>query len=370
MDTTYTIDESRFSTDPSLIGVIAPGIRLEKILGKNPNRPENIEGFFADLDNFIRGFNYPGFYHSPSHFLDVENRFFWIMDMIEETSGFEFSAQDRLLAKIFSKGHDCVHNATKSKEQKFYLSVESICELYGLEPTEDTLRHLLNALNVGIEEDNDLSGAYREPITSTSEPITQLSDEEMSAIVVDAFAYKNGFDISLRIKTHGLIQASEVSRSLNPACTGPGFKWPRTHLELIAKLADLGNFTQDIDSWLKASTNAFVEQDRFKGTTAIEYVDAEIEFLELIVENMLKPENLPRYEWDDNVIAVYIPKYFSEKLTEKLDYLHKIELEILRFNPENGFSADLRNFLSHIRPALEKNDLALSNPTSEVTLSR
>ncbi|MFN8015840.1 MAG: hypothetical protein U0R17_04445 [Acidimicrobiia bacterium] len=354
---------------PSLIGVIPPLLRLPS----NPNVPLSIDGFFDDLNKFVTNFNYKGYYHNPEHFQDVERRIETDLYTIEDEFGYKFSPEERLIAKAFARGHDAVHNGKRPKDEHYFLTVNKICELYGIDTASLTWRRKIKeAINFGINEDIELTGEQRAKITFFDRPIA-LSEEEMTAIVVDALAYRNGFSFEDRCTLAGMIQATEFKRSMKDG--QPWFKWPRTQLEVIGKLADMGNFCDGIHNWLDTSTKINMEVPWFNGTSALDFIKEELHFIDNLLAPVLDKTKMRVLHPNGEIGEPFIPTNYLEAVKEKRDFVAKLHDEIEGLikaglhNLGERMSKDLKELLRIIRPALAKTDRSLEDETHPVTIA-
>ena len=358
---------------PSLIGVIPPALRFKN--DRPENIPFNAKGFFDDLNDFLESFDHVGEYHNPSHFEDVKNRFINDLQNIADFFHTELISKIPLLATAFSLGHDCVHNAYGKRQPTFEMSIKTICEFYGFDSEDPkTQKKVMDAINFGINQDNELTNGERALVSNPDEVIA-LSEEEMSAIVVDSFAYRNGFDFETRCLLAGMFQATEFKRSMDDGL--PGFKWPRTQMELMAKLADLGNFCDEINEWLEISTKVNIEVPWFNGTTALDFIEEELHFINNYLRPVLDPQNLPIViDANGNSTRAKVPELYLSAVAEKEDHMLKLKAEIeaiiLAGNPGTSippYSEDLEEFLRIIRPALAKTDPELADPLNPIQLA-
>jgi|GEM_PF-6489318 len=358
---------------PSLQGVVPPMLRIHGKIAEI-NIPLNVNGFFEDLQHFQDEFGYEGEYHNPEHFLDVERR---IVEDIEKwlRKKFpgEFGDREVLQARMAAKAHDAAHNAYGKHSPAYSLSTNQICALYGFAPNDSHILPLMiEALNAGIKEDNEINSGNR-PTVSNGDELVGLSEEEMSQIVQDAFAYRNGFDFDFRCEISGMIQATEFKRSMNG--DEPGFKWPRTQMELLVKLADIGNFCDPVDRWISISTKVNTELPFFTGTNAREFINEELAFINTYVKPLLNPNNRPLIrDVDGELIPARIPDYYLTSIKEKENFLKRLRQEIdeitIAIQSGEGIkeSEELSKFKEAIRPALAKTDKRLKDPKVEVPL--
>lgn len=357
---------------PSLKGVVPPMLRLTGSV-KEMNIPLDIDGFFEDLDHFIKEFGYMGEYHTPEHFVDVEQRFLRDLEFLKGKHQSEFDDRDLLRAKMAARSHDVAHNAYGKRQPAYFLTVNSICALYGFAPNgSHMVPSIIEAMNVGIEEDNALNNGSRPLVTGADDPIG-LSEEEMSQIIEDAFAFRNGFSFDFRCEISGMIQATEFKRSMVDG--KPDFKWPRTQMELLMKLADIGNFCEQVSSWLDTSVKVNTELPFFTGTTALEFINEELFFINTYVKPVLDAKNQPTIlDIDGNHIPARVPDYYYTSIEEKERYLLHLRSEIERITEQIELgnelpeSKELSEFCEAIRPALGKTDPRLLDQEVPVPL--
>ncbi len=357
---------------PSLIGVVPPLLRINSTMTK-VNIPLNISGFFEDLKSFQNEFGYDGQYHNPAHFEDVERRISKDIKHLKRKFPGEFGDREILQAHIAARSHDIVHNAYGKHSPSYTLNANQICALYGFAPNDSHMLPLIiEAMNAGIEEDNRINLGERASIRDGDEPIG-LSEEEMSQIVQDAFAYRNGFDFDFRCEISGMVQATEFKRAMN--VDKPGFKWPRTQMEYLLKLADIGNFCEQIDTWVETSTRVNTELPFFTGTNAREFINEELTFIDTYVKPVLDVDNQPRIiDVEGQFVPIRIPEYYVTLILEKENFLKELRAEIdtiaiaQQSGEEVAESKELKKFKEAIRPSLAKTDKRLSDPKVKVPL--
>jgi len=364
---------------PSFQGVVPPLLRIQACSKKAKilNIPLDVNGFYEDLLGFIERFGHKGEYHNHEHFVDVAQRFKTDLEFLKKKYPSEFDDLDFLKAEMASRSHDAVHNAYGKHDPAFTLSANQICALYGFAPNNShMLGQIVEAINFGIEEDNRLNGGTRPTIskkkTNGDEPIT-LSEEEMSQIVQDAYAYRNGFSFDLRCEISGMLQATEFKRSMIEG--QPAFKWPRTQMELLMKLSDIGNFCDPTDHWIATSTRVNTELPFFKGISAIGFINEELFFINTYVKPVLDPKNQPTIEdVSGDRIPARVPDYYLTSIVEKENFLLRLrsEIESITEAKDAGIEIDesneLKQFKEAIRPALAKTDNRLNDPKVEVPL--
>ena len=376
----YEISPDLKVRHPSLLGVIPPGLRCAGHLKSRRNIPESIPGFFNNLAHFVENFGYDGAYHNPDHFNDVDLRFADNIKYLQQKYPGEFSERDYVAASMFAQGHDCVHNAERNIA--YVLTVNGICTLYGYPDDNHSRIAVHDAMNYGNAEDNKANNGNRPLVPSWDEPI-ELSEEEMAAIVVDAIAYSNAISFETRCQVSGMIQASELKRSQTNG--QPGFKRPRTQMEVLARLSDIGNFCDDIEPWLETSVNINVEVPWFTGTDVLSFIEEELHFINHYAKAMLETENIPLLRLvDGHELRARIPDYFPLRIREKEEYLLAMKERInelragdprqeLLANPANTPQRDIDDQLGRlagiVRPALAKNNPALADPATPVPLA-
>lgn len=347
-------------------------LRLNGIT-KKMNIPLDINGFFEELKSFMEDLGYPGAFHNIDHSDDVERRFHRDLLYLKNKYPGEFDDREFLMASMASMSHDCIHNAYGQRQPPIVMTANSICELYGLDLNDSHMRlRIIEAINIGIDQDNQSTNSERKKVTDPDATIA-MSEEEMSQIVQDAFAYKNGFAFEFRCDISGMVQATESKRSMSEG--KPGFKWPRTQMELLMKLADIGNFSEPIDVWLSACDKAITELPFFAGTSALEFVNEELVFINTYVKPALDVENHPTFtDLDGKEIPVRVPDYYYTSIDEKERYLFRLKAEIEATflleatgdKPQE--SQELKQFKEAIRGALGKTDKRLLDPKNPVPL--
>lgn len=155
----------------------------------------------------------------------------------------------------------------------------------------------------------------------------------------------------------------------------PAFKWPRTQMELLMKLSDIGNFCDPTDHWIATSTRVNTELPFFKGISAIGFINEELFFINTYVKPVLDPKNQPTIEdVSGDRIPARVPDYYLTSIVEKENFLLRLrsEIESITEAKDAGIEIDesneLKQFKEAIRPALAKTDNRLNDPKVEVPL--
>lgn len=358
---------------PSLQGAIPPFLRFGDKYHKQ-NIKQDIRGAKKELMLFINKFGHSGQYHNLEHFNKVNEYISTAIRTVMESHPGIFSEQDLIAGEIFAYGHDCVHNG--AREIPYTLNLLSIGELYGFNYSNVWIHdHLRGAINFGILEDNNITNGNRKLIVSNTEPI-ELSEEEMSSIVTDSILYRNGIGFDLRCKISGMIQATEFRRSMEDG--HPGFKWPRTALEVIAKLSDMGSFCEDINTWLRVCSNIYLENPSYKVNDALSFVELESDFINNFLKPIFNPNFIPKViGYEDDSIPPYIADYFYQKIVEKEEFLSRIKTLIenadqnLSQLSNSGIDTDdeLTRLSQAILPVLQKNNLSLEGEKNPIPLA-
>jgi|CXWL01.1.fsa_nt_gi hypothetical protein len=341
------LQEAKEKISPNLRGFIAPGLRLDitnKGIQSNEGdmTPEQITAYEKEIkEQFTNEGRHLGNpYHNPTHFQEVYDR---AKAIVKPGNKREENA-----VEIAALWHDYDHPGKKQKEG---MSVEDITTLYG-EPGKDAFKNeeVLESVNAMIQEDNDivLADNLKEPDVKKHKKIRELlktgdhttkitlTDEEISALKADASLRKKNSSLETRSIVNGLIKATDF---LNPR------NGPKTNLEWQFKMADMANFTKDIDSWLKTAVEVGIEAPWGPPPSVEKFINGEIFFLEFLVSKPMLENPAVKDLFGANV---------REAWQEKINFLKacKQEIEDLKAGKKTDQSEDVKKVIEALKPLI------------------